>query len=221
MTSIERATIERAPRGVSRRVRGRARYGRRAGERGAAIFVVVLVITMLTAIGVYAARSASLSTSASGHARQMTQTHYLTEYGMGLALSALAVDLVPTVKRMQEQPDSTCYAMTNAVGARCLRLLPPSLEARLAPGGKLIATPTATTPGSLGRTSLDPAFSIELTDGTFTSPAQGYDRSPTSTAPFRFYSITVTGTGQIRPAGATSWSSTESARAHITVGPLL
>lgn len=198
----------------------RRRLRKRAGERGAAIFVVVLVITMLTAIGVFAARSASLSTSVSGHARQMTQTHYLTEYAMVLGLSALSVDLGPIVKRMQESPDMTCYAAATSIGARCLRLLPPTLESKLTPNGKLIAIPTASEPGSLGRTALDPAFSIELSDGTFTSPAQGYDRSPTSSAAFRFFTITVTGTGQIRTPGSTSWASTESARAHITVGPI-
>lgn len=200
--------------------RGRRRRYGRADERGAAIFVVVLVITMLTAIGVYAARSASLSTSASGHARQMTQTHYLTEYAMVLGLSALSVDLGPIVKRMQEQPDMGCYAAATAVGAKCIRLYPPTLEARLTPNGTLIAAPSASEPGSLGRTTLDPAFAVELSDGTFTSPAQGYDRSPNSSAPFRFFTITVTGTGQIRTQGSTSWASTESARAHITVGPI-
>jgi len=175
---------------------------------------------MLTAIGVYAARSASLSTSASGHARQMTQTHYLTEYAMVLGLSALSVDLAPIVKRMQEQPDLNCYATATAIGVRCVRLFPPSLESRLTPGGKLLEAPTASAPGSLGRTTLDSSFAVELSDGTFTSPAQGYDRSPTSSAAFRFFTITVTGTGQIRTPGAPSWASTESARAHITVGPV-
>lgn len=201
--------------------RGRSRRRRRAGERGAAIFVVVLVITLLAGIGVYAARSTTLSSAATGSDRQMTQTHYLTEYGMGLSLSALSVDLVPTVKRMQEQPDTTCYAMSTAIGARCIRLFPAVLQARLTPAGKLIETPQGNAPGSLGRTSLDPAFAIELTDGTYTSPAQGYDRSPTSTAPFRFFSITINASSHIRPTGAPTWSSSESARAHITVGPLL
>lgn len=194
---------------------------RRAGERGAAIFIVVLVITMLTAIGVYAARSTSLTTGASGHARQMTQTHYLTEYGMTLALASLSADLAPTVKRMQEQPDMGCFAMTGAAFGRCLRLYPPSLEARLAPGDKLIVAPAPNQPGSLGRAALDPTFSIELTGGSDTSPAAGFDLSPTSPSPFRFFSITLTGTGHIRATGATTWSSTETARAHITVGPLL
>lgn len=200
-------------RGYSRR--------RRAGERGAAIFVVVLVITLLTGIGVYAARSTTLSTAAAGSDRQMTQTHYLTEYGMGLSLAMLSVDLVPTVKRLQEQPDPNCYAMSTAIGARCFRLFPGALEARLTLPGKLIEPPTSTAPGSLGRASLGSDFAIELTDGTYTSPAVGYDRSPTSTAPFRFFSITVNASAHIRPAGATTWTSSESARAHITVGPLL
>ena len=38
----------------------------RANERGAALFVVVLLITMLLGIGTYAARSATLATTVAG-----------------------------------------------------------------------------------------------------------------------------------------------------------
>jgi hypothetical protein len=61
----------------------------RRRERGAAVFIVVLIIAMLTAIGMFAATSASLSTTAAGHERLATQTQYLTEYGVNIALSEL------------------------------------------------------------------------------------------------------------------------------------
>jgi len=48
------------------------RTRQRGSERGAAVFMVVLLLTMLTGIGLFAVRSAVLSTSSSGHARQMT-----------------------------------------------------------------------------------------------------------------------------------------------------
>ena len=46
-----------------------ARRARRGRERGAAVFIVVLLISMLLGIGMFAARSASLSTATSGHER--------------------------------------------------------------------------------------------------------------------------------------------------------
>ncbi len=50
------------------------------GERGAAVFIVVMVIALLTAIGIVAARTASLVDTAAGYDRQATQTMYLAAY---------------------------------------------------------------------------------------------------------------------------------------------
>ncbi|MGE3670104.1 MAG: PilX N-terminal domain-containing pilus assembly protein, partial [Polyangiaceae bacterium] len=77
-------TISRLP--TSRRPASR----RRADERGAALFIVVLVITLLTAIGIFAARSASLVDVASGYDRQAIQTEYIAEYGIRGATTRLA-----------------------------------------------------------------------------------------------------------------------------------
>src|ERR1700720_2843853 len=67
-----------------------ARRSTRASERGAAVFVVLLVIVMLTGIGVFATRAAALATQASGFERQMTQTHYLTEYAVLVTAAELS-----------------------------------------------------------------------------------------------------------------------------------
>ena len=56
------------------------RYRTRRGERGAAVFIVVLEITLLTAVGIFAARAASLVDMASGFNRQAMQTSQLVEY---------------------------------------------------------------------------------------------------------------------------------------------
>ena len=67
-----------------------AKDGRdRASERGAAIFIVVAVLTLLSAIGIFAARAATLAEQASGYDRQNTQNHYVSEY----ALMAAATEL--------------------------------------------------------------------------------------------------------------------------------
>jgi hypothetical protein len=200
--------------------RRRARAG--AGQLGASVFIVVLVLAMLTAIGVFAARSSRLSTTASGHARQMTQTHYLTEYGMKLSLAAVASAPDAYVHHMRTKPDTTCFAMAGAQGASCLKLHAPNLQAQLFPGsnGALVEPPAPPVAGSLGPANLEPSFSIEITSYTGGVPAPGFDLSPDGTSKFNFAMITMTGVSQVRPSGALSWTSSESARAFLIVGPL-
>ena len=53
---------------------------RRTSERGAAVFIVVMVITLLTAVGLFAARAASVVDLAVGYDRQAVQTQFLSEY---------------------------------------------------------------------------------------------------------------------------------------------
>lgn len=201
----------------------RIRIQRRRRTRGASVFIVVLVVTMLTAIGVFAARSTRLSTTAGGHARQMAQTHYLSEYGMKLSIAAFRS--APNAYRNQliASPDGSCMAMANAVDAKCMKLYPTSLEQQLFPSGQtqapLLEQPTAAKAGSLGPAALDAPFSIEVTNLVEGRAAPGYDLSPTSKPRFCISTFTMTGTAQIRPAGTTTWTSGEAARAFFTFGP--
>ena len=64
--------------------------GRRTSERGAAVFVVVMVLSMLTAIGVFAIRAAAMANASSGYDRQNTQNHYVSEYGLYSAVTELS-----------------------------------------------------------------------------------------------------------------------------------
>ncbi|XXT22519.1 hypothetical protein WME94_13270 [Sorangium sp. So ce429] len=131
-----------------------ARSRRRSRERGAAVFIVVLVITMLTAIGLFAAHAATLSTIASGHQRRMTQTHYLAEYAMQLALAEI------------EQRGGLGGLSTgvDCLGAPidCRTINSRELQAGAAEGLLELDGPGA--PGSLGRTDLRWSFEVELTD---------------------------------------------------------
>src|SRR5262249_51280359 len=62
----------------------------RVRERGATLFVIVLVMTLLMGIGAFAARSAHLATTSSGHVRQQTQARYVGEYGIMIAAARLS-----------------------------------------------------------------------------------------------------------------------------------
>lgn len=129
-----------------------SRSRRRSRERGAAVFIVVLVITMLTAIGLFAAHAATLSTIASGHERRMTQTHYLTEYAMQLAIAEIeqkgGLDGMPR--------SASCSVVTD----ECWSFLPHTFAAAEA----LVEPPQPDSPGSLGRAAVQWIAKVEITD---------------------------------------------------------
>ncbi|HEX4335101.1 MAG TPA: PilX N-terminal domain-containing pilus assembly protein [Polyangiaceae bacterium] len=65
----------------------------RADERGAALFVVVLVVTLLTAIGVFAMHATSLAQLSSGYSRRAGTAFYLAELAANLRLATIADDV--------------------------------------------------------------------------------------------------------------------------------
>jgi hypothetical protein len=70
-------------------LRALARLERRRAEGGMAVFLVVLVLTMVSAIGVFAMRSASLVDLATGFNRQSVQSTLMAEYAARAAASYL------------------------------------------------------------------------------------------------------------------------------------
>jgi hypothetical protein len=66
------------------------RHLRRRDERGAAVFMVVMVLTLITAIGVFSMRSASLVDLASGYNRQNVQAGFMAEYAARAAATYIA-----------------------------------------------------------------------------------------------------------------------------------
>jgi hypothetical protein len=66
---------------------------RNPNERGAALFVVVLVVTLLTAIGVFAMHATSLAQLSSGYSRRAGTTFYLAELAANLRTATIADDV--------------------------------------------------------------------------------------------------------------------------------
>lgn len=64
----------------------------RASERGAAIFVVVLALTLVTGLGVWSMRTTSLVDQASGFARAASQSQYLAEMGLHTTGAVLSLE---------------------------------------------------------------------------------------------------------------------------------
>jgi len=77
-------------------------------ERGAALFVVVMVITLLTAVGLFAVRSTSLVDAATGYARQAAQTTALADYGLQLVASELGEGRAERVFQLMDLRNQYC-----------------------------------------------------------------------------------------------------------------
>jgi hypothetical protein len=212
----------------------------RASERGAAVFVVVLVITLLSALGLFAMRSATLTNLSAGYSRQMTQTHYMSEYAMSLITAELGGSARQNYadEMWSGNHSAKCVGGTTLKNPTCFPVFYTDIESRVqgynsandlleAAGG---GSPTSITPGSLGPAPLEGDFRAELADiHEAVPPIAGMDLTGSSASP-RYYSITMTVTSQVRPqtaatrqecnAAARAAAGVEAARAHVVVGPL-
>lgn len=218
----------------------------RAPERGVALFIVVMVITLLSAVGLFAARSASMVDVASGYNRQASQTQALAAFAGRFAAAELglgranwyigqmrAADEHCPSNRVDADPDGNslpCYKLDDLDVVQ--RIADQSQQAALMPS-------TAAVPGSLGpplgieaaeSAGLQPALMVELLDGFQTSGMPGMDRGGGQNR-FINVQLTVTGWAQVRAAAAGAaepdpWcgastastaASVQAVRAHITV----
>lgn len=216
----------------------------RREQRGATIFVVLTVMTLLTAVGVYAARSASLVDRAAGFDRQFLQTHYVAAYGtLALATELGTGSATMRIMRMSQNPEQC--RVTNGLNfpgagaAPCLRLTMAELGNRVNsffPGKKLLeqASGSPVIPGSLGPyatasgAALDGNFAIELSEpGPVSRPVAGTDVGGTGTS-FQYLRITATTLGQVKPYSAGSAcvegdaavAGLETMRAYVEFGPI-
>jgi hypothetical protein len=219
---------------------------RRSGERGAAVFVVVMALTMLTAIGVFAVRAASLANAASGYDRQNTQNHYVGEYGLLGAVTELSSTRRPAYVDKMSKGVEQCSAakgVTNTGGSvPCYHLYANDVQKAVndnfsgRPLFEATSNSSGLVPGSLGAGALDGDFVVELTDpGPVGMPVAGSDIGGTGPK-FRYLQVTLTSTGQVRPTGtgacdgvSTSGGTVdvqgqvagnETGRAFVVIGPL-
>ncbi len=202
----------------------------RADERGAAIFIVVMVIALLTAVGLFAARAASLSETAAGFDRQSLQALALAEYA-GKAGTAQIGRAPSSYVRMIWNSQDRCEVNgritdPSLLGSGITRIgcyniysneifnTVSTFPAGTARAANLLDPQTNTQPGSLGpalpeaagsekpNSFLDGVFKVELTDAYQRLPPARMDQAANQ---FRSYQITLTAFAQIRNlAGALS-----------------
>jgi hypothetical protein len=205
----------------------RARVARRARERGATLFVVLLVVMLLMGIGSFAARSAQFATAAGGADRQMTQARYVAEYGMMFATAKLSNPAAQSFLYAVGHPSNTtlCYGQLTTMPSRtCYQMLASDITSEFAGANFICTAASGSTPGSLGMAAAECDFSVELTD-----LSDGFVMPGNTHGSLKFWYVTGTSTGQVRlvntgvgaldPTSAES-SSTQTLRSRILVGPL-
>jgi hypothetical protein len=215
-----------------------ARRNDRGNERGAAVFVVVAVLTMLTAIGVFAIRAASMANQSSGYDRQNTQNHYVGEYGLLSAVAELSTTRRSAYVQKMGKGGEICAATKGVAnlgtGVPCYHLYANDVAKTVQTnfsGRPLFEAPSgsgsALVPGSLGPVALDGDFVVEMTDpGPVGLPVAGTDVGG-SAAKFKYLQVTLTSVGQVRPGGDPAACSAgavvagnETGRAFVVIGPL-
>ncbi len=211
------------------------RRATRRRERGAALFVVSMALTVLASVGIYALAAASNEVRTSGYERQSSQSHYLATYGiLGTAHEISSTKAQFYASLMLSNRD-TCAALAN---------VPPNLDASLLAcrrfGASELGAPWAVNPpitpyagtapfqpnvapGSLGQTPTVGDFFVELTEPTQAPPPARYGLNLN----FCFLQLTVTANGITRPVFATtdlmqtySSEGVEIQRARIAAGPV-
>lgn len=196
--------MHKAPSSTDKALRRRALM--RADERGAALFVVVLVITLLTAIGIFSARAASLVNVASGYNRQAVQTQYIAEYGVRGVTARMARGEADAILSEMVGGVDTCEAsaklsVLTGQRASCYKLFMQEVSSALET--PLLELPTSTAPGSLGPPGEPDGqmlgnFMVELTEQSKAGALAGFQVDGQNPS-FQLVRLTLTAQGAVRP----------------------
>lgn len=188
------------------------------------MFIVVLVVTLLTAIGIFAVRSTSLVSTAVGYHRQSTQTGLLTEYGGRAVTAELGDGAAKTYLDMVGQGSDTCESNNSLALAdldaslagqnpACYKLYMSEIAQRVQSlsSTNILDAPTSTNGGSLGPAfgladqsiTSNGVFVVEMIEPAESVPTAGSAQGGNNPAnAFRDVSLTLTAYGQIRPYDA-------------------
>ncbi len=153
-----------------------ARRGR--GERGVAMFIVMMLIVMVSAAGVFVTKSSSLEIRSAGYVRQAGQTHYIAESGATSVIARLRLNCQAYVndflRRSALVGDSwTAGCPEVRVSASEVYRKPCYRFASSDPSIVGSGTPifqgssgagTSRVPGSFGAGYLSPAFGVTVTE---------------------------------------------------------
>jgi len=208
-----------------------SRLRARKSQRGTTVLVVVMVTTLITAIGIFAVRNVSQIDQAIGFSRQGSQTLAVAELGTTAALAQIAVRGAGYYADLMDRGNK-CLANAeyrDDTSRSCFRMGQNEIEATTTTTGgeSLFAVPDhdASETGSFGPLSDSTGFvSIEMTEKyKTTDPVPGARIDDAS-----YVRVTLTSTGMVRPSAPGADECTTTARvaskkvvrAHTIIGPL-
>ena len=194
------------------------------------MLIVVLVLSMLTAVAIFAVRSSVANTTSSGRYRQMVQTHSLSDMATTVTVSEVARNPEQYSQRIEASPAPTSGAIPCKLATRqrtqCAQLGYEALENLYDEQTAGAVFVQGSSPSTLGFANTQADFLVELGDNTITpTPSQGFSAGTTLTSTMHFRRITVLASAAVLPAGALSaagryQSSLETTRAYVLVGPV-
>lgn len=204
----------------------RRRLAQRRNERGATVFVVVLVLGMLTGIGLFAAQASSIATTTTGAARVSTQSRYFAESSMNSVMAKLSRDLGSHVNFLTKKNSKLCLGQAaDPYYPQCTQFGRAYIENEL--GIKLYQGYDAQTGahGTLGRiTDTNVDMLVEMNDlFRVDRPIAGFDYVSAGSANVNFMSVMLHGNGRIRQTPQNSTGRTLSNttfRAELIIGPV-
>lgn len=209
---------------------------RRRAERGAAVFVVLLVVSLLGALGTFAVRSASLADLASGYMRQQIQTHYVSDYAVYALSADAATD--PNKHSQNMEKGKGCVAYDKVTAPTCARYSYADLQgvvkgASNSSTHKILLASSDTVPGSLSQPKvyLEGDMKIEMTDKhPAWPPVEGNQvNNASGSVSLSYVMVTISAEGMVRPKQDTAgtWDTasataagTELSRANVIMGPV-
>jgi hypothetical protein len=214
----------------------------RSNERGAAVFIVVMVISLLSAIGVFAARTASLVDMATGYDRQAVQTHLIADYAGRLTIAELGTGSARAYLDRLNSSKDTCVSTQASppVNFPCQTFTTDEftrLVGQRAAGQPLFLAQTTAAAGSLGPQlpggsasgAVAPVaglMQVEIIDGFMGETKAG---SPSGAGGFMDVQFTLTAYAQVRDGPTATpvlWcnnattavsASSQTLRSHVTV----
>lgn len=224
-----RTNAERRP---PRRARGRS------DERGATMFIVLMVLMILSAIGTFALSTARYEVQSAGYRRQRAQAQEAANFG-GFA-AQMSMDPSRANWYVQQlYKNELCPELAVPTGGACYHILAADVEKLALPTGeKLFVLPNSVSgvpEGSYGLAAtnadtVNGGFTVSLTEpAELQRPVAGWGSDPNANT-VKFIDLTVTSMGAVfldpnqngivepaeRPGAAIA-----SARGHVIIGPLI
>jgi hypothetical protein len=202
---------------------------RRRQQRGATVFVVVLAVTLLTAIGLFAAHSATLVDQAAGYERMARQTQQIAEFGTLATTAELGSGTAESHVAQLYATGKTCTANAGREDARCYKRTYADINNRTQElsDESLTRNAVGDKEDVLGNGTVEGDFVVELTDPSDNVRVPGSDYGSSSTVKYRYVQVTATTIAQVRPAGAVACTNDvatltgqQTMRAHLVVGPV-